>query len=229
MHVPGMTSHRANRIMGMAGIAVAVVVMFGIGGLQLHAHEQNIARLQASYDADARDVEAYQRVSERTASAAAAFKKSVDAFISATQSFSGFGSLAVMKEKLDAIKSDRTLDDALAFSRQHVPSDSRTMVQRDAAVILSQEADHRDRITDISSTFGMVISNPIYAMGMSGEDFRKKGYDLGSSLAKTRRAIRALRTDLEKAQNRARARKQRGQIRLRQAKSEPWLSAIWHP
>lgn len=211
-------------------LAVAVLGVVGFVAYRYYVHRQHMTALEEQHSLALSDVQAYHVDSSRLLDAGRAFaRKSEAAGNGWDQIANNIGELGVVREKLDALRTDHSLDDALAFVASHTPIEGSATVARDRRAVQEMESVTRDRATAVLTTVGMAISNPFLIASMPSENFYKMGYSLGYASGKTLRSVGTMIKDIDALSSRSEKRAQAITHQLDDVEARNFLGALITP
>ena len=224
--------HGRSYVATYSAIAATVVLLLAvaIAAIRWNTHRARTAELSRAADVASSQARAYsaavhdlENAEKRTG------MRYVSAFTAIENiSKNGFGYMAVAKERLDALRVDKDIDNAIQAARGRFPhSDAVFDTRIDEA--LRREQAVKDQITSLSAMMGAIVNNPIVALGLSAADARSAGYRFGKASADFAHSWEAVKNRARHLRDESAVRARDAETRVRVQRRKSPLAAVLDP
>jgi hypothetical protein len=219
----------SRRYSGIVIGAIALLMLIACA-MRLNAHRTHIDALSRAADDARANARAYADASNGLVEAGkrvgTKYTAAFDAMSNASKN--GFGYLAVIKERLDALRADKEIDKAITAAKRHFPHpDDEFNTRADKALAKEQAA--RDQMTSSSAMIGAIMSNPFMALALNSGDAQSAGYRLGKAAAEAGTSWRAVKARAGQLRDASANQERHTQAALRAQRSKGIWAAIVDP
>jgi len=158
-----------------------MLALLAVGAIRFAQHRQHISDLEARRNQSRAIAQATSTATNTLDGASTRYFARVKAFFSSLDGLgnNGIGYLAVVRQRIAAQLDDESLTRALQSVPRRIAADGEFSKSR-AAFATTYEGS-RDQLTSFSATLGAILSSPILAIGLSGNDGAEMGRRVGKA------------------------------------------------